>query len=106
MSTKAKGFSLKEKMFELLEAQKKSGLSQVQFCKREKMSIATFSYWRKKYLVEKQKTSSNLFVPIQIKAPRKKNHLIEILLPNKMILRSDAWQSDQLCSLIKELQKM
>ena len=83
-----------EEMFTLLDQQLKSGLSQLQFCQNQQISIATFSYWRKKYLMEKQPTPTNQFIPI------------EIQLPNQIILRCKNWQTNQLSTLISELQKI
>jgi len=105
MSHPEKSPSRKEEMFALIDQQLKSGLSQIQFCKNQLISIATFGYWRKQYLNEKQRPPSNHFIPIKIKTPPKNNSSIEIQLPNKIILRCKDWQSEQLSTLITELQK-
>jgi len=96
----------KEEMYSLLDEQVESGLSQVQFCQNQQISIATFSYWRKKYLMEKQPKSTNQFIPIQIKTPPINIAPIEIQLPNQIILRCKNWQTNQLPTLISELQKI
>lgn len=93
-------------MFQIIDQQIKSGLSQMQFCKKQKMSIATFSYWRQKYSTRKNESPSNHFVPIKIKTILQKNEPIEIVLPNKIILRCAAWQSDQLPTLLSQLQNI
>jgi len=93
-------------MYSLLDEQVESGLSQVQFCQNQQISIATFSYWRKKYLMEKQPKSTNQFIPIQIKTPPINIAPIEIQLPNQIILRCKNWQTNQLPTLISELQKI
>ena len=98
----------KEEMFELIDQQIKSGLSQIQFCKKQPISIATFSYWRQQYLSQKKEnnpSASNHFIPIKIKTPPPISRPIEIQLPNKIILRCDDWQTEQLPILISELQK-
>ena len=105
MRTTEKSSRLKEKMFDLIFQQTKSGVSQIQFCKNKKMSIATFSYWRKKYLEAQPKDTSNNFIALKIKTVPKTNHLIEIQLPNKIVLRCKDWPSNQLINLIDELQK-
>ncbi|MDB4442950.1 hypothetical protein N9157_00420 [Saprospiraceae bacterium] len=99
----------KEEMFELIDTQIESGLSQIQFCKKQQMSIATFSYWRQQYLSQKKEnhpSSPNKFIPIKIKTPSQSNCPIEIQLPNKIILRCKDWSSRQLPTLISELQKI
>lgn len=105
MSRQKKRDIRKEEMFRLIDQQIKSGQSQIQFCKKQKISIATFGYWRKKYLLEKQPTVAPNFVPLKIKTLSDENSLIEIQLPNKIILRSKAWSANQLTGLILELQK-
>ncbi len=93
-------------MFSLIDEQVESGLSQIQFCQNHQISIATFSYWRKKYLMEKQPKLTTQFIPIQIKTPPHNIVPIEIQLPNQIILRCKNWQSNQLTTLILELQKI
>jgi hypothetical protein len=39
----------KEEMYLAIELWQESGLSQVKFCSREKLSVKTFSYWYRKY---------------------------------------------------------
>lgn len=83
----------KEKMYQLIEAQKLSGQSQIHFCKAKGMSIATYSYWLRKYKLEIsslsqetkiQKTASQ-FIPIQLEEKSNSsviNERIEINYPN------------------------
>jgi len=106
MSRIEKSLSRKEEMFQFIDRQIESGISQIRFCKKQKMSIATFGYWRKKYLNEKNTPSPGNFVALKIKPPPENNCPIEIQLPNKIILRCADWQSDQLSTLIFELQKI
>ena len=95
----------KVRMLRLIEEQEKSGQSQIEFCKNQKLSIATFGYWRKQYLKEKQESSKNTFIPIQL-SPSKTSHPIAIELPNKIILRCEDWQSNNLPSLILQLHSL
>jgi len=51
----------------------KSGLTQYQFCKGEKLAKATFSYWLKKYRQEQgqsipssPKTPAKAFIPVEL----------------------------------------
>jgi len=106
MSLQKKRQTRKEEMFNLVDQQIESGLSQIQFCKQQPISIATFSYWRQQYLAQNPPPSSNQFIPLKIKTPSKSNHPIEIQLPNKIILRCADWQTEQLSTLIFELQKV
>ncbi len=106
MSTQEKRSTRKLEMFQIIEQQLSSGLSQVEFCKKQKMSIATFSYWRKKYLTEKAEPVSPQFIPITIKTPPRGSSPIEIQLPNQIIVRCEDWQTEQLSTLILELQKI
>ena len=109
MSLTEKRQTRKEEMFELIDTQIESGLSQIQFCKNQQMSIATFSYWRHQYLTQKQENTpplSNHFIPLKIKTLSKSNRPIEIQLPNKIILRCEDWQTEQLSTLILALQKI
>jgi transposase-like protein len=42
----------KEEMYLAIELWEESGLTQVNFCSREKLSVKTFSYWYRKYKKE------------------------------------------------------
>jgi hypothetical protein len=114
MSHPKKVQTRKEEMFHLIDQQIASGLSQLHFCQNQQISIATFSYWRKQYLTSKDKNNhppANQFIPLKIKTPLQENqenqkkHSIEIQLPNKIILRCQNWEIQQLPSLIAQLQK-
>jgi len=62
----------KEEMYLAIELWQESGLSQVKFCSREKLSVKTFSYWLRKYrkekgfLAEGSKKVSDTFIPLEI----------------------------------------
>jgi hypothetical protein len=74
-----------EEMFTLLDQQLKSGLSQLQFCQNHQISIATFSYWRKKYLMKKQPTPTNQYSPYR-NPTTQPNHLALQKLANQSTL--------------------
>lgn len=112
----------RQEMFELITSQQNSGLSQVEFCRQQKMSIATFSYWRKKYLIEKEHQEQHLiiastdskknlkkqrFVPLKIQsdiAPLSVDNTLEtaleIQLSNQIILRYSSWRFNQLSDIV------
>jgi transposase-like protein len=62
----------KEEMYLAIELWQESGLSQVKFCSREKLSVKTFSYWLRKYRkekgfsVERGRNVSDTFIPVEI----------------------------------------
>jgi len=62
----------KEEMYLAIELWQESGLSQVKFCFREKLSVKTFSYWLRKYrkekvfFVEGSKKVPQTFIPVEI----------------------------------------
>jgi transposase-like protein len=62
----------KEEMYLAIELWQESGLSQVKFCSREKLSVKTFSYWLRKYrkengfLVKGGKKVPDTFIPVEI----------------------------------------
>ena len=51
-----------EKHLDILEAQKKSGLSQKEYCKRKKIKLSTFQYW--KYMRPKRQAAVPGFVKV------------------------------------------
>jgi len=62
----------KEEMYLAIELWQESGLSQVKFCSREKLSVKTFSYWLRKYRKEKgfsvecNKRNPDTFIPVKV----------------------------------------
>ena len=62
----------KEEMYRTIAQWQGSGLSQIKFCSREKLSVKTFSYWLRKHRKEKgistlhSKNISDTFIPIEI----------------------------------------
>jgi len=103
MSRQKNSQAKKVKMLRLVKEQEQSGQSQIEFCKEQKLSIATFGYWRKKYLLEKANRKTTSFVPLTIKPVEQQDTSIEVELPNQILLRSTAWQTENLTSLIIKL---
>lgn len=68
---------------ELIEAQERSGLSRVEFCKQNNLVLSQFVYYRSQIRRPAEVQKENAFIPIQI-APVDSRHLseIRILLPN------------------------
>ena len=85
-------------MYLAIELWQESGLSQVKFCSREKLSVKTFSYWLRKYRKEKQlsaghsKKGSDIFIPVDISRGRALTNAnnnsgrIEVSFPNGVLL--------------------
>lgn len=103
MSHQQNSQAKKVRMLRLIEEQEQSGQSQIKFCKNQNLSIATFGYWRKKYLEEKSNRNASNFIPLKVKTPMPKDNPIEVELPNQIILRCTDWQIENLSSLIVEL---
>jgi transposase-like protein len=84
----------KEEMYLAIELWKESGLSQVKFCSREKLSVKTFSYWLRKYrkekgfLAEYSKKVPKTFIPLEISSGAAPAHAntnsgqIDVSFPN------------------------
>jgi transposase-like protein len=82
----------KEEMFLAIELWQESGLSQVKFCSREKLSVKTFSYWHRKYKNEKglsvecNKRNPDTFIPVKVSGTTAdtdgKYGRIEVSFPN------------------------
>jgi transposase-like protein len=66
----------KEEMYLAIELWQESGLSQVQFCSRENLSVKTFSYWYRKYKnenglsVKENKETPDTFIPVKVSGCR------------------------------------
>jgi len=84
----------KEEMYLAIELWQESGLSQVKFCSRERLSVKTFSYWLRKYRkeknfsVERSKKASKTFIPVEVSGSRTSSRTnpdysrIEVAFPN------------------------
>ena len=77
-----KNSSQREKMFALCQEWECSGKRREAFCKEHGLTIATFSYWRTKYLVE-QKDHRDGFVTITAGL----SSAMEIRYPNGVVLK-------------------
>lgn len=85
-------------MYLAIELWKESGLSQVKFCSREKLSLKTFSYWYRKYKkengfsIEENKGTPDTFIPLEFSGDRTKTFRnegygqIEISFPNGVLI--------------------
>jgi len=82
----------KEQMYLAKEKWQSSGLTQLQFCKRENLSKSTFGYWLKKYRKEQGQPKPSrekpvkAFIPVEVpktmEVPVLGNGQIEITYPN------------------------
>ena len=54
------------KMFGLVEAWERSGLTQGAFCQQQGIHPAIFSYWRSKYLRERPSDTAKGFVEVKL----------------------------------------
>ena len=81
----------KEEICLAIELWQESGLTQQQFCDREKLSIKTFGNWLKKYREERSIKepgieTSNVFIPVElpgrIELPSARANQIEITYPS------------------------
>ncbi len=53
----------KKQWQQLIESQQASGQSQKSFCQQEKLSVTTFSYWKKKLRQGQEATDPSLEIP-------------------------------------------
>lgn len=83
----------KEEMYLAIGKWQKSGLTQHQFCKGEKLAKATFSYWLKKYRQEQGQSRSSssqkpvkAFIPVELsktlELASSESRQIQITYPN------------------------
>lgn len=82
----------KEQMYRSIALWRESGLSQYQFCKREKLTTSTFSYWLRKFRKEKglskfsREKPVKTFIPVEVSKTIEPDVLeieqIEITYPN------------------------
>ena len=82
----------KDQMYLTMEKWQTSGLSQIEFCKREKLATSTFGYWLRKYRKAKgqlkppPKKPNNTFIPVEVsktmEAPVLSDGQIQITYPN------------------------
>lgn len=73
---------IREKMFDLIEQWKQSGLAKKEFCVRHQIANATFHYWFKKYN-QNDDSGETSFVPIHIKELKSQDQpFAELVLPD------------------------
>ena len=72
-----------EEMFCLIRRWEESGKDRATFCKEVGVTVATFGYWRTKYLKALRSDISGEFVELKPLSPMP----IEIVYPNGVILR-------------------
>ena len=92
----------KEEMYLAIELWQESGLSQVKFCSREKLSVKTFSYWLRKYrkekgfMIEGSKKVPDGFIPLELSRGAAPAHAninsgrIDVYFPNGVQLSCPA----------------
>ena len=73
---------LREEMFSLSRQWEESGETRESFCKRHKINIGKFSYWRSQYLAEKE-PQEDRFIAISPEV----NSGVEIHYPNGVVLK-------------------
>jgi len=70
-------------MFALISQWESGNENRETFCNRHRITVATFSYWRTKYLKEKNQAPTPQFIELQ---PQVTNTL-EIIYPNGVIVK-------------------
>lgn len=99
-------------MYHAIEKWQGSGLSQVKFCKQERLSVKAFYYWLRKYRTEKIKAvpsqNNSTFIPLSLSATGniepvlQPGERIELFFPNGVRLNCPAGiEVAQLKTLIK-----
>lgn len=86
--------AVQEKMFEMVESCNASGLTRKDFCLKNSINRPRFYYWAKKY--NEQQLASNGFLQLDLKQPKTKESVIEIIFPNgvKIITNTNASCND------------
>lgn len=102
----------KEQMYHAIEKWQGSGLTQVKFCKQEKLSAKAFCYWLRKYRSENTRAvpaeNNSAFIPVSLSgastigAALQPNDRLELFFPNGVRLNCPAGiEITQLKTLIK-----
>ena len=93
-----KRYNLKQRLLKV-EQWLNSGLSQVQWCKKNNVNTNTFRHWVDKY--DQQNLNSPEFIPIKQAEQQQYLSNIEIQYSNGTILRVlSEIQTDKLCELL------
>lgn len=92
----------KEKWQELFNEWKQSGLTRAAFCRKHKLAVSTFDYWRRR-IRERSRSKSEL-VKVSVNQPSKHNTKLILELPGgiRLDIPSD-YCSDHLKRLITDL---
>ena len=100
-------------MYRAIEKWQESGLTQVKFCKQERLSAKAFCYWLRKYRSEKAGTvptteNNSAFIPVSLSDTSNTGPIlqpvqrIELFFPNGVRLNCPAGiEVNQLKTLIK-----
>jgi hypothetical protein len=99
----------KQEMFLMIEGWKRSGLSQMEYCKEQGIRYHVFHYWYKVYRDEQQATVNppSSFVQLQVETefdttPPITATNVELVLPNgKRLLFHGSVEASFLCSLLQ-----
>ncbi|QZE14193.1 hypothetical protein K4L44_04695 [Halosquirtibacter laminarini] len=93
--------SKKAHMFDLIEAQHNSGLSNIDYCKQNNIKLSVYSYWKAKYKKEYSKETQGFFVTLDNETSQIKEEIV-ITYPNGVTLQlSSATTISTLRSLIQ-----
>lgn len=98
---KEEQMSKKEQMFDLIEAQQSSGLSNIDYCKQNNLSLSVYNYWKKKYNKQHSKQDEGFFVTLDNEHSQIKEEIV-ITYPNGVTLQlSSASSISTIRSLIQ-----
>ena len=78
-----KGRKTLEEAASMIERQKLSGLNVQEFCKKEKLKLATYYYWHQRL---RKKPEDSKIIPVSIEKPKQlpglSKEVIELVYPN------------------------
>ena len=87
-----------------IEKWRSSGLSAKAFCEQEGLVYHQFGYWRQKFSSTDGSPNESKFVPVTLATPSHPNSILEVLLPNGVIIRGiDAGNIPLVTSLVAAL---
>lgn len=79
-----------EEMFRLVSRCSKSGLTNKEFCRQNKLYPQTFYYWKKKFQKKKQETVPDNFIPVEIPSRTQPVSQVEVQYPNGVQIKINA----------------
>ena len=83
--------SLREKeMFRLISQCSESGLTNKEFCRRNKLCPQTFYYWKKKFQKKKHEPVPGNFIPVELPSRAEHGSEIELRYPNGVQIKVNA----------------